>query len=389
MKIKKIEIKNNKILKDISIDFEKNGKIIDTIVVAGSNGSGKTTFLESIWNYFLDMAYYRKNILEKMNIIFDSDFEELKKINIVNHLENLNYYKKNNINSYQETISSFKVLPKLIYIPTEINFSEVKTETTNFYREYSFFNMVDFNMIKDIPSYIVSRIMYMLNQDENLTMLEARKKVTEEINSIFNILELDVKLKGISKDDKNMPIFENSQGEEFNINKLSSGEKQLFLRTLSIKMLEPEDSIILIDEPELSLHPKWQQQIIKVYQNIGKNNQIIVATHSPHILGSVPSKNIIILSKNEENKIVPITGEELYSSYGQTSDRILEDIMGMKSARNIEVQNLLDDVRNLVSENRYETDEFKEKYNELENILGNSDSDLMLIDMEIKRRKRG
>ena len=389
MKIKKIEIKNNKILKDISIDFEKNGKIIDTIVVAGSNGSGKTTFLESIWNYFLDMAYYRKNILEKMNIIFDSDFEELKKINIVNRLESLNYYKKNNINSYQETISSFKVLPKLIYIPTEINFSEVKTETTNFYREYSFFNIVDFNMIKDIPSYIVSRIIYMLGQNENLTMLDARKKVTEEINGIFNILELDVKLKGISKDSKNMPIFENSQGEEFDINELSSGEKQLFLRTLSIKMLEPEDSIILIDEPELSLHPKWQQQIIKVYQNIGKNNQIIVATHSPHILGSVPSKNIIILSKNEENKIVPITGEELYSSYGQTSDRILEDIMGMKSARNIEVQNLLDDVRNLVSENRYETDEFKEKYNELENILGNSDSDLMLIDIEIKRRKRG
>ena len=389
MKIKKIEIKNNKILKDISIDFEKNGKIIDTIVVAGSNGSGKTTFLESIWNYFLDMAYYRKNILEKMNIIFDSDFEELKKINIVNRLESLNYYKKNNINSYQETISSFKVLPKLIYIPTEINFSEVKTETTNFYREYSFFNIVDFNMIKDIPSYIVSRIIYMLGQNENLTMLDARKKVTEEINGIFNILELDVKLKGISKDGKNMPIFENSQGEEFDINELSSGEKQLFLRTLSIKMLEPEDSIILIDEPELSLHPKWQQQIIKVYQSIGKNNQIILATHSPHILGSVPSENIIILSKNEENKIVPITGEELYSSYGQTSDRILEDIMGMKSARNIEVQNLLDDVRNLVSENRYETDEFKEKYNELENILGNSDSDLMLIDMEIKRRKRG
>lgn len=389
MKIKKIEIKNNKILKEINIDFEKNGKIIDTIVVAGSNGSGKTTFLESIWNYFLEISEYRRNILEKVDITFNDDFERLKDLNIISHLKLVDYLKKNDIKSYQETISSFKVLPKLIYIPTEINFSEVKTETTNFYKGYSFFNMVDFNMIKDIPSYIVSRIMYMLNQDETLTMLDARKKVTEEINGIFNILELDVKLKGISKDGKNMPIFENSQGEEFDINELSSGEKQLFLRTLSIKMLEPEDSIILIDEPELSLHPKWQQQIIKVYQSIGKNNQIIVATHSPHILGSVPSENIIILSKNEENKIVPITGEELYSSYGQTSDRILEDIMGMKSARNIEVQNLLDDVRNLVSENRCETDEFKEKYNKLENILGNSDSDLMLIDMEIKRRKRG
>ena len=389
MKIKKIEIKNNKILKDISVDFEKNGKIIDTIVVAGSNGSGKTTFLESIWNYFLEISEYRRDILEKVDITFNDDFEKLKELDIIRHLKYANYDEKNDIKTYKETVSLFKVLPKLIYIPTEINFSEVKTETTNFYKEYSFFNMVDFNMIKDIPSYIVSRIMYMLNQDETLTMLDARKKVTEEINGIFNILELDVKLKGISKDGKNMPIFENSQGEEFNINELSSGEKQLFLRTLSIKMLEPEDSIILIDEPELSLHPKWQQQIIKVYQSIGKNNQIIVATHSPHILGSVPSENIIILSKNEENKIVPITGEELYSSYGQTSDRILEDIMGMKSARNIEVQNLLDDVRNLVSENRYKTDEFKEKYNELENILGNSDSDLMLIDMEIKRRKRG
>lgn len=389
MKIKKIEIKNNKILKDISIDFEKNGKIIDTIVVAGSNGSGKTTFLESIWNYFFDIALYKTDIMEKINITLENKFEDSIKNQIINELYFLSSYKENDRKKYQAILSSFETLPKLIYIPTEINFSEVKTETTNFYREYSFFNIVDFNMIKDIPSYIVSRIIYMLGQNENLTMLDARKKVTEEINGIFNILELDVKLKGISKDGKNMPIFENSQGEEFDINELSSGEKQLFLRTLSIKMLEPEDSIILIDEPELSLHPKWQQQIIKVYQSIGKNNQIILATHSPHILGSVPSENIIILSKNEENKIVPITGEELYSSYGQTSDRILEDIMGMKSARNIEVQNLLDDVRNLVSENRYETDEFKEKYNELENILGNSDSDLMLIDMEIKRRKRG
>ena len=74
MKIKKIEIKNNKILKDISIDFEKNGKIIDTIVVAGSNGSGKTTFLESIWNYFLEISEYRRDILEKVDITFNDDF---------------------------------------------------------------------------------------------------------------------------------------------------------------------------------------------------------------------------------------------------------------------------------------------------------------------------
>ncbi len=86
--------------------------------------------------------------------------------------------------------------------------------------------------------------------------------------------------------------------------------KQLFLRTLSIKMLEPNNSIILIDEPELSLHPKWQQRIIEVYKKIGENNQIIIATHSPHILGSVSNEKILILYRDENGKIEAKTGEK-------------------------------------------------------------------------------
>lgn len=45
MKIKSLEIENNKILKNIKIDFQNNDKVLDTIVVAGINGSGKTTFI--------------------------------------------------------------------------------------------------------------------------------------------------------------------------------------------------------------------------------------------------------------------------------------------------------------------------------------------------------
>jgi len=85
----------------------------------------------------------------------------------------------------------------------------------------------------------------------------------------------------------NKEIFENSLGKEFDINGLASGEKQLFLRGLSLKFLEANNSIILIDEPEISLHPEWQQKIIKVYENIGINNQLIIATHSPHIVGDI------------------------------------------------------------------------------------------------------
>ena len=153
-------------------------------------------------------------------------------------------------------------------------------------------------------------------------------------------------------------------------------------------MLEPKNSIILIDEPELSLHPKWQQRIIEVYKKIGENNQIIIATHSPHILGSVSSENIFILYREENGKIEAKTGDELYSSYGQPIDRVLKDIMGLESVRTPKIEKDLEELRKLVDEDKYDTKEFKEKYSELLEILGNTDEDLFLIDMDVKIKQK-
>ena len=230
----------------------------------------------------------------------------------------------------------------------------------------------------------------MANEQENTPMGEIRAAVFKEINEIFEILDLDIKISGISKNAKSIPIFTNSAGDKFDINELSSGEKQLFLRTLAIKMLNPENSIILIDEPELSLHPKWQQRIVDVYRKIGKNNQIIIATHSPHILGSVKKENIMLLDKDDEGKIVIKTGDELYDSYGQPTDKVLKDIMGLETTRNPKVFKLLEEVRKIVDRDEYNSDEFKEKYRKLKGILGSKDENIFLIDMDIKiRKKRG
>jgi len=249
---------------------------------------------------------------------------------------------------------------------------------------------VNSNLIKDVPSYIATRIVEMANEQENIPMGEIRNVVFREINEIFEILDLDIKVSEISKDAKSIPIFTNSSGDKFDINELSSGEKQLFLRTLAIKMLNPENSIILIDEPELSLHPKWQQRIVDVYRKIGKNNQIIIATHSPHILGSVKKKNIMLLDKNDDGEIIVKTGHELYNSYGQPTDRVLKDIMGLETTRDPKVFKLLEEAGELVDKNEYESEEFKTKYKELRDILGKKDEDLLLMDMDIQiRKKRG
>lgn len=405
MKIEKVHIKNIKGIKDLELSFKKDNKILDVIVLAGVNGSGKTTILESIKDFFNN-----KNINydepEKSNVNLDIFFEDFEKKKIkeaekssnnnkrplwdfFSALQNYEIYIKRSDKHYHIHIAKkFDIPPKIIYVPAENKFEEIQTYSTTLSREYKFINIINSNVIKDIPSYIATRRNYLATIEEDLTMKEITNKVVNEINSIFDILELDVKLKGFSKDEKTMPIFENSAGEEFDINDLSSGEKQLFLRTLSIKMLEPKNSIILIDEPELSLHPKWQQRIIEVYKKIGENNQIIIATHSPHILGSVSNENIFILYRDEKGKIEAKTGDELYSSYGQPVDRVLKDIMGLESVRTPKIEKDLEELRKLVDEDKYDTKEFKEKYNELLEILGNTDEDLFLIDMDAKLKQK-
>ena len=412
MKIKNLHIEEYNGLENLDINFESEGKVLNLIVLAGVNGSGKTRVLESI-RYWFEMfrskavnveLFYEENEREVLESLMNSEGlteiekEMQKEIEYTDCLRNIKFYnydyrhnKTENRNYNSKIISKsfekLKIFPKLIYVPTEINFEEIKKAQTNLKKEYRFINIVDSYEIKDIPSYIATRISKVANEEENLTMGQVRKKVFAEINGIFEILELDVKLSEISKDENSMPIFTDSSGKKFGINELSSGEKQLFLRTLAIKMLEPENSIIMIDEPELSLHPKWQQKIVDVYRKIGRNNQIILATHSPHILGSVEKENIILLEKNENGIVEVKTGDEFGNSYGQTTGRILEDIMGLETDRNPSVNNLLNLVKEMVKNDNYENSEFKEKYTRIKDILGEDDRDLFLVDMDLQIKK--
>ena len=393
MKIKNLHIKEFKGLRDIFINFEKNDELLDLLVLAGSNGSGKTRVLESILKYFQDYLNYKQNNIEVG--IFYEEKEKNCTSNVQNFfygLKNFSYHEVNNplYEQHIEIKNKLDILPKIIYVPTEINFQKMNAASTTLVQEYGFINIVNTNLIKDIPSYIATKMISAMLKNKNEKVGDVQKKVFNEINEIFENLSIDVKVEDISQDGRNITLFTNSAGDKFDINELSSGEKQLFLRTLAIKMLNPENSIILIDEPELSLHPKWQQRIVDVYRKIGKNNQIIIATHSPHILGSVKKENIMLLDKNEDGKIVVRTGDELYDSYGQPTDRVLKDIMGLETTRNPKVFKLLEEAGKLVDKNEYESEEFKTKYKELREILGNKDEDLLLMDMDIQiRKKRG
>lgn len=64
---------------------------------------------------------------------------------------------------------------------------------------------------------------------------------------------------------------------------LSSGEKQLLILLLTALCQEDKPAILLLDEPEISLHLRWQHDLIEMLRKLNPNCQLIIATHSPSI----------------------------------------------------------------------------------------------------------
>lgn len=379
MKLKKIKFNNHEILNNLEVDFcDSDGIPLNTVVVIGNNGTGKTTLLKSLFESFeVDYKGYNpKNSLEV----------ELHPENFYTTVQ-LDDREVGMLHPDIIGVNSNKDDPKVIYMPAEINFDNLKKVDNTFKFLPNFLNIVDQSITENIPSLIATKINKEIFKNRNKIIGEVIDKVCGEINSIFYIMNLDVKLIGLSEDEDTKPVFKNSLGKEFDINGLSSGEKQLFLRGLSLKFLDANNSIILIDEPEISLHPEWQQKIIKVYEKIGINNQLIIATHSPHIVGDIKSEQLRILIK-DKNGVSLFDNDKIDETYGHTIENILKTTMKLDNIRNDDISARLKKVLDLLEKDLFETAEFNENFDYLRKYLGDFDKDIMLINLEKSRRKR-
>ncbi len=97
------------------------------------------------------------------------------------------------------------------------------------------------------------------------------------------------------------------------IDSLSTGEKQIVFRGASLlkNVNAINDGIVLIDEPELSLHPRWQLKILDYYRGLfafdcKQKAQMIFATHSIYMVDSAltDKENVLIIILKEENGII-------------------------------------------------------------------------------------
>ena len=65
---------------------------------------------------------------------------------------------------------------------------------------------------------------------------------------------------------------------------LSSGEKQMLIILLTVLVEDQQNYVLFMDEPEISLHVEWQNQLIDLITELNPNVQIILATHSPAVI---------------------------------------------------------------------------------------------------------
>ncbi len=324
LKLEKIYIQKYKIFQELNLNFNEQ-----ITIVAGINGSGKTTLLEYIKNF--------KNFIsdkddDKSFINFSMYSEKSKK----SKSETLSY---RNANSLEAKYFS----EKIIYFPTGTD-------------------------ISDLKAFLVSYVTKTMHK-ENLRPSDVFDRIREKIDKIFQDLDILVKFDNV--DEKGNVFFRNKKDEVFSIDGISTGEKTLLSKVLYLYLREIKDSVILIDEPELSLHPAWQNRVLKLYENFAKENncQIIIATHSPHIIGSAKNEWIRILT--EDGVINDVL------AYGRDIEWVLEEVMGASYTREPTIAKKIKECQELLNEDKY--DEAEEFIDALEVLIGANDSEVMSL----------
>jgi ABC-type lipoprotein export system ATPase subunit len=146
-------------------------------------------------------------------------------------------------------------------------------------------------------------------------------------------------------------------GRTIHLNNMSAGEKMLLLRAISILDAVEDQSIVIVEEPELHLDQVWNRQLTSLFNEFFSDYDIhlLVATHDYSVINSVHSKNLIFLEQGKE--------KSLDGTYLASYDELFSVLYGNRFRPNRIEQDILDKLDDMSS------DELKRTYNELGNSI--------------------
>lgn len=234
-------------------------------------------------------------------------------------------FAKNSILGMKEDALKFK-LPELLMqtktleqltsindsLNLEISNKQLVEISEQFEEKLKFFNKIKKNKTKDheemdkVLDLFMSLPMMQVFQKLQESYLAFNKTMASELENYKyiqeNLLDFSGNKLKLNKTELNEFYFFKEGAGIDKFNDFSTGEKQLitFLVYSAIELPKKTPSLIIIDEPELSLHVKWQNKLLK---NLLKksNIKILSATHSPYILNKLEVDSMIV-RKQEANE---------------------------------------------------------------------------------------
>ncbi|WP_298496545.1 ATP-binding protein [uncultured Algibacter sp.] len=393
MKIKQLTFFNDykQFKKDDSFSFSSkvdSGSHFENLyvsVLVGRNGSGKTTLMSLISSFFHNIERYGSKIPADFEIVYSTNWT-LKEVEVcIKHFNNLITFSVEGIydqiqllpkkNAREEHFSLINMdKPYITYenIREYLPF-KVVTSTFSIHGEYPISRpsnyigdeIVDVQSITDIYGnnhYDLGSISLGIFRFVNLYF-----KKSNELKELLDLFDLKFTNRVLFRDSdwetvkkKWLRLSESSfikkydylndieferNGRLISLGNMSSGEKMLLLRSLSILNAVEQDSIIIIEEPELHLDPVWNRQLTTLFEVLlsGYNSHLLIATHNYSIINSVQQSNIIYLDNGSENKISENTFlasyEELFRIlYGEDfrSNKIEEDFLSTLSEKSVD-----------------------------------------------------
>lgn len=135
----------------------------------------------------------------------------------------------------------------------------------------------------------------------------------------------------IEKDDDKFDFIELSDGEKGIIAMVIDLARRLAIANPELKNpIKNGQAIVIIDEIELHLHPRWQRIIIRRLHDTFPKCQFIFTTHSPQVLGEVDARCVRHLYREPDSHRIKC--EMPTQSYGLDSDEVLEDLMDVPTS---------------------------------------------------------
>lgn len=126
-----------------------------------------------------------------------------------------------------------------------------------------------------------------------------------------------------------------------NLNFLSSGQKHIFFTLIQVCLYVGREATLLIDEPEISLHPDWQARYIPLLEQLfgDEDFKYVIATHSPFVAINCSHLNTSIISLTKQDGM--LTSERIESMNGWSVDIASVDGFKVGSYRSIQLEKLL------------------------------------------------